>query len=67
MKSPDCLSEMERGFIQSGRCILWTKEKQRLTMKPESREAFILAENMLGGAVVSAFHCKSCRKIVIEY
>lgn len=67
MKCPFCQREMEKGFLQSGRSVLWTPQKHRLSLKPKNAGELIVAEDPLGGATVPGFCCKSCRRILLEY
>lgn len=67
MKCPYCQNEMENGFIQSGRNILWTEKKHIISTNPKNENDFIIASNPLGGATIKGFCCRKCRKLVIEY
>ena len=67
MKCSCCQSEMEKGFIQSGRDILWTEKRHIVSLKPKHEKEFIIASNPVGGATVKGFCCRKCKKIVLEY
>ncbi len=67
MKCPYCQEELEQGFIQSGHNILWTKKKHIISTHSQGKDDFIVAKNPFGGVTVSAFCCKECKKIIIEY
>ena len=47
MKCPKCNSEMEVGMIQSGKTIIWTNKKHRISLQPR-KEDIVLADNPLG-------------------
>lgn len=66
MKCPYCNEEMKRGYIQSASPIFWGEEKHKIFMV-ESREGeFRLSEGVLKGSFAIAFHCKTCKKIIMN-
>lgn len=67
MKCPYCQNEMENGFIQSGRNILWVQKKHIISTNAKNENDIIIANNPLGGAVIKGFCCRKCKKIIIEY
>lgn len=70
MKCPYCGEEMEKGFIQSPQEISWLKGEKRPLL---GRAAFhdgsvILSElSMLKGSAVTAYLCRACKKVLIDY
>ena len=70
MKCPYCNNEMERGVIQSPQEISWKKGDKR----PVFGRAFfhegsvILSElSFMKGSAVTAFLCRECKKVIIDY
>ena len=66
MKCPKCNLEMEVGMIQSGKIIIWTDKKHRISLQSR-KEDIVLADNPLGGATVTACVCRNCELVLVEY
>lgn len=66
MKCPNCINEMEQGFLQGMRRAAWVKNKHRVSLLPRQGE-ILLANNTLGDFVFPAWICKNCKKIVVDY
>ncbi len=69
-KCPYCNNEMELGYIQCRDGVSWTKEKTPVAaLSFLSSSAVILASGggPLSGAVIEAYRCPSCKKIIIDY
>ena len=66
MKCPKCNSEMEAGMIQSGKMIIWTNEKHRVSIHPR-KDDVVLADNPLGGATAPACICRNCTIVIVKY
>ena len=66
MNCPKCNSEMIMGFIQSGRGIIWSIKKHKITFLPniDNGDAWVEKENLLG-AYKEAFRCPQCETIVM--
>ena len=70
MKCPYCKKEMELGFIQSPQEISWKKgDKRPLLGRAQFHErSVILSElSFLKGSAVTAFLCRECKKVIIDY
>ena len=70
MKCPYCKNEMELGFIQSPQEISWKKgDKKPLMGRAQFHEgSVILSEiSFLKGSAVTAFLCRECKKVIIDY
>lgn len=70
MKCPYCGGEMEKGLIQSPHELVWLKgEKRRLFANAEFHEDSVVlsAFSYWKGSAVTAFLCRDCRKVVIDY
>lgn len=66
MKCPICNNKMEQGFLQGMRRVAWVKDKHKLSLLPRQGE-ILLENNTLKDIIFSAWICKNCRKIVIDY
>ena len=62
MKCPYCEKEMEQGFIQSPHEISWKKGDKRPLF---GRAQF--HEGSVKGSAVTAFLCRDCQKVIIDY
>lgn len=68
MKCPYCNDDMLSGYVQSGRDIIWGKNKHKLSFLPDKKNGDIeIATANLMGAYQPAFCCKNCKKIIVEY
>ncbi len=69
MKCPYCGDEMESGFIKSGRSIYWGKEQvvDPLFYPDDIKVNKFSLGALFGGNYVEAYHCSSCKKIVVSY
>ncbi|WP_024861879.1 PF20097 family protein [Ruminococcus flavefaciens] len=70
MKCPYCKKEMELGFIQSPQEISWKKgDKRPLLGRAQFHEGSVILSELsfLKGAAVTAFLCRECKKVIIEY
>ena len=66
MNCPICNQEMEQGFLQSGPRAAWTKKVHKVSLLPKAGE-ILLENNVIKQVIFTAFICKSCRKIVVDY
>ncbi len=70
MKCPYCHNDLIKGFIYSPRTLSWTTAKLK-----SFSESFLTKEGnivlsetgLLHPARVIAYHCSSCRKLIISY
>lgn len=71
MKCPYCGKEMEQGFIQCRDGVSWQKKERLIAALPGlAKDSVILARDhgsLLSGAAAIAYHCQTCKKIVIDY
>ncbi len=70
MKCPYCDSEMEQGYIQSPYEINWKKGNKRAFFGNAGfhEGSVVLSElSLLGGSAVTAFLCRDCKKVIIDY
>ena len=66
MKCPYCETEMEQGFIQGARGVIWSKIKKRLFLVAEDDDIDITS-GFLFGSHATACLCRKCKKIIIDY
>jgi hypothetical protein len=66
MKCPICHSEMEQGFLQGMRRVAWVKKRHRISLFPKEGE-ILLENNVFNDFIFSAWICKGCKKIVVDY
>lgn len=70
MNCPYCGKEMEKGLIQSPQEIAWIKgEKKRFFGSADFHEGSVVLSELsfLTGSAVTAFLCRDCRKVLIDY
>ena len=68
MKCPYCEAEMEQGFIQSSRGLIWSKSKKTLFFLADDDDIDLTSSlNFLSGSRAVAYLCRRCKKITIEY
>ena len=70
MKCPYCGGEMEQGFIQSPQEISWKKgDKIPVFGRAQFHEGSVVLSylSFMKGSAVTAFLCRSCRKVIIDY
>ena len=66
MKCPDCNCDMEKGFLQGGNMMTWVRKPHILTMYPKKGEVMV-GRNPMNAVSVTAFICKDCKKIIVDY
>ena len=66
MKCPYCNNEMEKGFIQTGNRIAWTKQQHKFSLLPKEGEV-MLGNNMYKGVNFPAYICKKYKKVLLDY
>ena len=57
---------MEKGFIQTGRSMVWVKRRHKLFLVPDEGEVS-LGFDPLFGLLFDAYICRDCKKVVMEY
>ena len=70
MKCPYCGKEMEKGLLQSPQEIAWLNgERKHFFGKAEFHDgSVVLSEfSFLKGSVVTAYLCRDCKKVLIDY
>ena len=70
MKCPYCKNVMDLGFIQSPQEISWKKgDKRPLMGRAQFHEGSVILSELsfLKGSAVTAFLCRECKKVIIDY
>lgn len=67
MKCPYCDKEMEKGFVQSARTVLYTTEKNEGLFTIKAKGDIVLTSNNWTNPTCIAYHCRDCKKVVIDY
>ena len=66
MKCPICEKEMEQGFLQGNQRVAWVKKRHNFSLLPKQGE-ILLENNNFRAFIFSAWICKSCKKVIIDY
>ena len=65
MTCPYCRREMERGLLQSQRCIFFTKKK-KVWFITNRGEDIVVSKNNWTAPNVEANLCRACGKIILD-
>ena len=67
MNCPFCGREMEVGFLQGGRFLLWAVRRHKISLLPREEDV-LLAENHWNFVTVKdAYLCRNCKKVLFDY
>lgn len=66
MKCPICGNEMEKGLVQAGQRVLWSKKRHYFSLLPKEGEVTI-GYNPLGNVCFESYICKSCKRVILDY
>ena len=67
MKCPICDKEMEKGFVQSARRVIFTNDKNEGFFDIKAKDDIVLSSNNWTHPICIAYHCSDCKKVVIDY
>lgn len=68
MKCPYCGEEMVNGFLISSRAITFTDDNPDRLFRTKKRNDLELSKGSgLSVPHCAAYHCSSCKKIIIDY
>ena len=67
MNCPHCGKEMAEGFVQSAREIFFTTDPHWAFFIPNAPGEISLSSHNLTRPTCIAYHCKSCKKVIIDY
>lgn len=66
MKCPYCGREMEEGYLQSMKEVIYAKKPHKILSIPR-KDDIRLTTNAIAPATCDAWRCASCRKVMIHY
>ena len=66
MKCPWCGKEMDKGFVQSARPVIWSPDKKKLFFSATTSDDFTISKGYWNGCFAEAYHCPKCKKVVIS-
>lgn len=67
MNCPYCGNEMTRGWVQSARRVLFTTIKNESGFLFKAKGDIVLTTNNFIDPSCIAYHCGTCKKVVIDY
>lgn len=67
MRCPFCDNEMTKGWVQSARRVLFTTHKNDGGFVIKDKSDVVLTMNNFFSPTAIAYHCKDCRKVVVDY
>ena len=67
MLCPWCDRDMEKGFLMSGKPIVFGPEKRNVAIWPPKSGEVRLAKGGWNMASVPAWKCAGCKRVVVEY
>lgn len=67
MNCPYCNKEMEMGCVESARGFYFTKSPHTLVFSPKEDDINLAPIHVLDGSRHSAYHCKHCKIILLNY
>ena len=67
MECPLCGNEMKKGFVQSARRVLFTKEQNEGFFDIKAKDDIVLSSNNWTHPTCIAYHCRDCKKVIIDY
>ena len=67
MHCPYCQREMESGFIQSRNEIIFSVKEKSLAVPIRKKGDIRLTTNPIPPSVCTAWNCKVCHKILLDY
>ena len=67
MLCPWCNREMEEGFLQSARPIVFTLKARTMALMPQTEGEVKLTKQFWTMPAAPAWHCARCRRVVAEY
>ena len=67
MDCPYCGNEMTKGWVQSARRVIFTTTKKESAFLINHKTDVVLTANNFVAPSCIAYHCSTCKKIVIDY
>lgn len=63
---PYCGNEMQRGYLQSGKPIIWAKDEKALTFQVSGDNEYTVSHGLLEGCYAETYFCKNCDIFILE-
>lgn len=67
MLCPWCNREMKKGFLQSGKPIVFNLEARTFALLHQREGEAALTKQFWTMPTVPAWHCAKCKRVVVEY
>ena len=67
MKCPWCENIMTEGYINSARQVVFSERQNEDFFYFGSKEAVKLTQHNWTRPCAKAYHCKNCKKVVVDY
>lgn len=67
MICPWCNQEMEKGFLQSSRAVIFGPEIRESALWPPKKGEVKLTKGFWSMPSAAAWHCSKCKRVVVEY
>ena len=66
MNCPYCNSEMQKGYLQSSRGMMWGPRKKHWSFIPSKEDEFNVFYGGWFGCFADGYFCPTCKKILID-
>ena len=66
MKCPYCGEEMQTGYLQSARPVLWSPQKKKMMFLASEMEDVRITEGLWNGCFAVADYCELCEKVIVS-
>lgn len=63
---PYCGNEMQSGFLQSGKPIMWAEDEKSLSFLPSGDSEYQVSRGLLEGCFAETYFCKNCDIFILE-
>lgn len=63
---PYCGSEMQGGYLESGKPIIWAKDEKTLTFQAGGDNEYVVSHGLLEGCYAETYFCKNCDIFILE-
>ena len=66
MNCPYCGKQMQTGYLQSSRRIIWSPEKKEGIVMASNEGDINFPSGIINGSCVESWHCAGCKKLITE-
>lgn len=63
---PYCGNEMQSGYLQSGKPIIWAAEEKSLVFSASRDNEYTVSHGLLEGCFAETYFCKNCDIFILE-